>query len=98
MSLFRLDASILPGTSTSAELADLLEAEWSAARPGEPVGRRHLGTDPLPADAWALAATAGFTPEAERTPAQREALALAAQLHSDALDAARSAGRSLATK
>jgi hypothetical protein len=27
MSLFRLDASILPGTSTSAELADLLEAE-----------------------------------------------------------------------
>ena len=30
MSLFRLDASIMPGTSASAELADLLEAEWSA--------------------------------------------------------------------
>ncbi|MFD9219216.1 hypothetical protein ACFWDI_04090 [Streptomyces sp. NPDC060064] len=40
MSLFRLDASILPATSTSAELADLVEAEWSAARPGEPVVRR----------------------------------------------------------
>src|SRR5260370_143210 len=33
MSLFRLDASILPGTSASTELADLLEPEWSAARP-----------------------------------------------------------------
>jgi FMN-dependent NADH-azoreductase len=80
MSLFRLDASILPGTSASTELADLLEAEWSAARPGEPVVRRHLGTDPLPADAWPLAVTAPFTPEGERTPAQRDALALAAGL------------------
>jgi FMN-dependent NADH-azoreductase len=87
MSLFRLDASILPGTSTSAELADLLEAEWSAARPGEPVVRRHLGTDPLPADAWTLATTAGFTPEGERTPAQRDALALAAGLTAELTDA-----------
>jgi FMN-dependent NADH-azoreductase len=78
MSLFRLDAGILPGTSASAELADLLEAEWSATRPGEPVVRCHLAIDPLPADAWPLAATAGFTPEGERTPAQRDALALAA--------------------
>jgi FMN-dependent NADH-azoreductase len=87
MSLFRLDASILPGTSTSAELADLLEAEWSAARPGEPVVRRHLGTDPLPADAWMLAATAGYTPEGERTPAQHDALALAADLTAELTDA-----------
>ena len=43
------------------------------------VVRRHLGADPLPADAWA-AATAGYTPEDQRTPAQREALALAATL------------------
>jgi FMN-dependent NADH-azoreductase len=78
MTLFRLDASILPGTSASAEIADVVEAEWAAAHPGEPVVRRHLGTDPLPADAWALATTAGFTPEPNRTPAQRDALALAA--------------------
>jgi FMN-dependent NADH-azoreductase len=70
MSLFRLDTSIMPGTSASSELADALEAEWSAASPGEPVVRRHLGTDPLPADAWMLAATARFTPEGERTPAR----------------------------
>ena len=87
MSLFRLDASILPGTSTSAELADLLEAEWCAARPAEPVVRRHLTSDPLEAEAWALATTAGFTPEAERTPAQRDALALAATLTAELTDA-----------
>src|ERR1700738_1075576 len=87
MSLFRLDASIMPGTSTSAELADLLEAEWSAARAGEPVVRRHLGTDPLPADAWPLAATGRFMPEGERTPAQRDALARAADLTAELTDA-----------
>src|SRR5258705_8206499 len=87
MTLFRLDASILPGTSASADLADLLEAEWSAARLGEPVVRRHLGTDPLPADAWMLAATAGATPEGERTPAQRDALALAADLMAELTEA-----------
>ncbi|MEV0251721.1 NAD(P)H-dependent oxidoreductase [Nocardia sp. NPDC050712] len=80
MNLFRLDASILPGTSTSAEIADAAEAEWTAAHPGATVTRRHLGTDPLPAEAWALATTAAFTPEADRTPAQLEALALAATL------------------
>jgi len=83
MSLFRLDASILPGTSASAEIADLVQSEWAAAHPGEPVIRRHLGSDPLPADAWALATTAGFTPEPDRTPAQRDALALAAILASE---------------
>ncbi|MEW2352398.1 NAD(P)H-dependent oxidoreductase [Spirillospora sp. NPDC029432] len=80
MNLFRLDASILPGVSTSAQIADLAEAEWTAAHPHGTVTRRHLGTDPLPAEAWALATTAGATPEAEHTPAQREAVALAGAL------------------
>ncbi|MGD0555677.1 MAG: NAD(P)H-dependent oxidoreductase [Streptosporangiaceae bacterium] len=80
MTLFRLDASIMPGTSISAEIADVVEAEWTAGRPGEPVIRRNLGTDPLPSDAWALATTAGFTPEADRTQAQRDAVALATEL------------------
>jgi FMN-dependent NADH-azoreductase len=83
MTLFRLDASILPPTSTSAELADLVEAKWTAAHPGEKVVRRHLGTDPLPADAWALAATAGFVPESERATAQIDALALAEDLSAE---------------
>lgn len=80
MNLFRLDASILPGASTSAEIADAAEAEWTAAHPGGTVTRRNLGTEFLPTDAWTLATTAAFTPEADRTPAQLEALALAAAL------------------
>src|SRR5258708_23985774 len=87
MTLFRLDASILPATSASTELADLLEAEWTAAHPGRPVVRRHLGTDPLPSDAWALATTAGFTPEEQRTPEQRSAVALAAELTAELTEA-----------
>ncbi|MEV6406042.1 NAD(P)H-dependent oxidoreductase [Streptomyces bobili] len=80
MNLFRLDASILPGTSVSAELADLVESEWAAVHPDAPVVRRHLGTDPLPADAWAYAHTGNLTPEPDRTPAQRDTLALAGSL------------------
>ncbi|MFD4258513.1 FMN-dependent NADH-azoreductase [Streptomyces sp. NPDC058534] len=80
MSLFRLDASILPGTSASAELADLVESEWTAVHRDAPVVRRHLGTDPLPADAWAHAHTGNLAPEPDRTPAQRDALTLAGSL------------------
>jgi FMN-dependent NADH-azoreductase len=87
MSLFRLDASILPGMSATAELADIVEAEWIAANPDEPVVRRHLGTDPLPADAWALATIGSHTPEQDRTQAQRDALALAATLAGELTDA-----------
>ncbi|MBO2455351.1 NAD(P)H-dependent oxidoreductase [Actinomadura barringtoniae] len=80
MSLFRLDASILPGTSASAELADIVEANWTEKRPDASITRRNLGTDPLPADAWALATTGSFTPEPDRSPEQRDALTLAAEL------------------
>jgi FMN-dependent NADH-azoreductase len=80
MTLLRLDASILPAASSSAELADIVEAKWTAAHPGEQVVRRHLGTDPLPAHIWADAATATFTPEADQTSAQRRALAIAKDL------------------
>jgi FMN-dependent NADH-azoreductase len=77
MTLFRLDASILPTASASAEIADIVEARWIAAHPAEQVVRRHLGADPLPAELWATATVASFTPEPDRTPAQREALAVA---------------------
>jgi FMN-dependent NADH-azoreductase len=80
MTLLRLDASIQGDHSASSALADLVLDEFTAARPQAPVVRRHLAQQPLPADAWAAAASAGFTPEAERTPEQRQALALAAEL------------------
>ncbi|MFD5143985.1 FMN-dependent NADH-azoreductase [Streptomyces sp. NPDC058401] len=80
MSLLRLDFSLFPDASAGAEIANLVEAEWTAAHPGEPVVRRNPGTDPLPADAWALATTAATTPEPDHSPAQREAFALAGTL------------------
>ena len=57
MTLLRIDASILGPLSASKELADLVLAECAAARPDEKVVTRHLGADPLPADAWANAST-----------------------------------------
>ncbi|MEN2738644.1 NAD(P)H-dependent oxidoreductase [Microbacterium sp. X-17] len=78
MSLFRLDASIFPATSASRSLGDLVEAEWAAAHPGDTIVRRDVAADPVPATAWVDAVTSGGVPEAERTPAQRAAHALAA--------------------
>ncbi|WP_230487041.1 NAD(P)H-dependent oxidoreductase [Nocardioides anomalus] len=80
MTLLRIDATIQGPASASAALADLVLDEFRAVRPDVPVVNRHLGVDPLPADAWANAVHAGFVAEDERTPAQREGLALAAEL------------------
>ena len=80
MSLLRVDASIQGDRSASSALADLVLDEFVAARPEVPVVRRHLGADPLPADAWQAAVLGGFTPEPDRTPAQREALELAGRV------------------
>jgi len=80
MSLYRLDASIRVEGSHSRAIADIVEQEWRNAHPGEPVIRRHVGVDPIPATAWATAVFAGRTPEESRTSEQRAAVALAATL------------------
>jgi FMN-dependent NADH-azoreductase len=80
MSLYRLDASIRVEGSHSRAIADVVEHEWRDAHPGEPIIRRHIGVDPIPATAWATAVSAGYTPEDSRTGEQRAALALAATL------------------
>lgn len=80
MSVLRIDASIQGPHSASSELADLAEAGWTAAQPGATFVRRHLAADPLPADAWSTAVLGGFMPEDQRTPEQRDAIALAATL------------------
>ncbi|GMA24557.1 FMN-dependent NADH-azoreductase [Luteimicrobium album] len=77
MNVLRVDASIQGPASASSALADLVTTELVDARPDVTVVRRHLGAEPLPADAWATAVGAGFTPEADRTPEQHDALALA---------------------
>jgi FMN-dependent NADH-azoreductase len=77
MTVLRVDATIQGDRSASSALADLVLEEFVAARPEVPVVRRHLGRDPLPARAWEAAVSGSFMPEADRTDAQREALATA---------------------
>jgi FMN-dependent NADH-azoreductase len=80
MTVLRIDATIQGDRSASAALADIVTAELLAARPGETVVHRHLGEDPLPADAWATAVGAGWTPVEQRTPEQAAAAALAVEV------------------
>ncbi|MDN3495095.1 NAD(P)H-dependent oxidoreductase [Planococcus sp. APC 4015] len=87
MSLFRLDASILPTTSASRSLADLVEAEWRTAHPASEVVRRDLAADPVPATAWADVVTSNFVDEGDRSDRQREARSLATTIADELVDA-----------
>src|SRR5260370_39627780 len=80
MSLYRLDTSIRVQGSHSRAIADIVKQEWWRARPGDPVIRRHVGVDPIPATAWATAVFAGRTPPESLTEEQQAALALASTL------------------
>jgi FMN-dependent NADH-azoreductase len=77
MSLFRLDASIRVEGSHSREIADIVEQEWRTAHPADAVVTRHIGLEPVPATAWPTVINAAGVPEADRTPAQRAAIAMA---------------------
>ncbi|BCL30836.1 FMN-dependent NADH-azoreductase [Streptomyces aurantiacus] len=88
MTLLRIDASILGPISASKELADLVLAEWAAGRPDEKVVTRHLGTDPLPSDAWAIAVDAAHnTPVDQRSDTQKAADALAKEVYDEVISA-----------
>ncbi|GGN42902.1 FMN-dependent NADH-azoreductase [Actinoplanes campanulatus] len=76
MAILRIDASIQGPNSASSALADLVEKELA----GAPIVRRHLATDPIPADAWANAIQGTYAPAEHRTDAHRSALALAGEL------------------
>lgn len=77
MTVLRIDASIQGDRSASSALADLVLHEVTGARPYERVVTRHLGRQPLPAEAWATAVTAGFLDPTGHDEEQRAALALA---------------------
>ncbi len=87
MSLFRLDASIRIEGSHSRAIADLVEEEWRDSHPEDPVIRRHIGVDPLPATSWAMAVSANRTPAESRSDEQEAALALSAELTDELLGA-----------
>jgi FMN-dependent NADH-azoreductase len=80
MTLFRLDASIRVDGSHSRALADIVEQEWRNSRPSDPVIRRHIGVEPLPATAWPNAVSAAYLPEESRSPEQQQAAALVTTL------------------
>ncbi|WP_458040147.1 MULTISPECIES: FMN-dependent NADH-azoreductase [Bacteria] len=85
--LFRLDASILPTTSSSRALADLVETEWLSTHPSSVVVRRDLSVEPIPATAWADAVTSNFIADEDRTERQRAARALATEIADELVDA-----------
>ncbi|WP_436530356.1 FMN-dependent NADH-azoreductase [Actinoplanes sp. HUAS TT8] len=87
MAILRIDASILGPNSASSALADIAETAWLETAPDTKIVRRHIGNEPLPSNAWQLAATAGWVPEADRTDAQKQAVALAAELAAELRDA-----------
>ncbi len=87
MSMFRLNASIRSEGSHSRAIADIVEAEWREAHPGQAVVTREIGTSPLPSSAWANAVFAGATPQESRSAEQQQAVALAGSLV-DELEAA----------
>ncbi|MEV6635448.1 NAD(P)H-dependent oxidoreductase [Actinoplanes sp. NPDC051470] len=87
MSVLRIDASIQGPRSASSELADLAEAEFTAVRADTTFVRRHLGTEPLPSDAWATAIGANFTPDGSKTDEQRTAQNLARTVAAELRDA-----------
>jgi FMN-dependent NADH-azoreductase len=87
MSLYRIDASIRVDGSNSRAIADIVEQEWRNANPDELVIRRHVGVDPIPATAWASAVFGSRTPAESRTDEQKAALALAATLTDELVEA-----------
>ena len=78
MTLYRLDASIRTEGSHSRQIADLVESEWREANPQSQIVRRHVGTEPIPATAWAAAVSAAGVDRGELTDEQRSAVELAA--------------------
>ena len=87
MSLFRLDASIRREGSSSRAIADIVEEVWREGNPDELVVNRHIGLEPIPATYWALSAFANRGDEGSLTSQEKEAVALAATLTDELLDA-----------
>jgi FMN-dependent NADH-azoreductase len=87
MSLFRLDASIRGEQSVSRQVADTAESAWLRVNPADRVVRRDLALTPVPADVWALAVSAGWTPADQQSPEQATAVALASELADELVEA-----------
>ena len=85
--ILRIDASIRPEGSVTRAVASSLEASLVADHPATTITRRELGLSPLPATAWPAAASAERIPAEQRSPEHVEAIALAAALADELVDA-----------
>lgn len=85
--IFRLDASIRQDGSVSRAVADTLQQTLVEELGDVSVTRRDVGLEPLSSTVWGTAAFAGYTPEAQRTPEQSAALAVAAELADELVSA-----------
>jgi FMN-dependent NADH-azoreductase len=85
--LFRLDSSIRTEGSVSRAVADTFQDAWLAEHAEGTVTHRDLSLAPLPSEAWAIAAGAGYVPADQRTAEQNEAAALATTLGDELLGA-----------
>lgn len=84
--LHRIDASIRQHGSFSRSVADTFQRAWQDAHPEGTVAVRDLGRDPLP-HLTEVAYYARQTPEPERTPEQRAAVARSTALVDELLAA-----------
>lgn len=87
LSLFRLDASIRTEGSVSRAIADIVEQSWRGENPNAVVTRRHVGVEPIPSTSWALSVHANRGDVEKLSSEQRIAIALAATLTDELLDA-----------
>lgn len=85
--LLRVDASMRTEDSVSRAVADATAAAWEADTADATVVRRDLSASPLPADAWALAISAAYSPEESWNEAQRSARDLATTLADEIIGA-----------
>lgn len=77
--LLHVDSSLFEQGSASREIAATFRETWEREHPGGEVVHRDLGLDPV-APLSAAAVVGGMTPEEQRTPQQREALAVRREL------------------
>lgn len=85
--LLRVDASFRTEGSISRGVADTATNAWLAEHPSGKVVHRNLGSSPIPADAWAQALGASFTPPEQWSVEQRAAMELSKTLADEVLDA-----------
>jgi FMN-dependent NADH-azoreductase len=87
MKLFRLDASPRQEGSHSRQIADIVQNELSSADDALTVINREIAIDPLGSNVWWDAVTASMTPEDDRSAQQQDAVAVAATLVDELVDA-----------